>query len=77
MTSALLIIDVQEGLFTPPPADAAGTVARINQLSERARRAGVPVVVIQHHTPDDELPHGSAAASARGAEGGAGRSSGG
>lgn len=43
MTSALLIIDVQEGLFTPPPADAAGTVARINQLSERARRAGVPL----------------------------------
>ncbi|RTG30644.1 isochorismatase family protein, partial [Serratia marcescens] len=40
MTTALLIIDVQEGLFTPPPADAAGTVARINQLSERARRAG-------------------------------------
>ncbi|HGM7044734.1 TPA: isochorismatase family protein [Serratia marcescens] len=61
MTTALLIIDVQEGLFTPPPADAAGTVARINQLSERARRAGAPVVVIQHHTPDDELPHGSAA----------------
>ncbi|MGP2689538.1 isochorismatase family protein, partial [Serratia nevei] len=61
MTTALLIIDVQEGLFTPPPADAAGTVARINQLSERARRAGVPVVVIQHHTPDDELRHGSAA----------------
>ncbi|HAT4911043.1 TPA: cysteine hydrolase [Serratia marcescens] len=61
MTTELLIIDVQEGLFTPPPADAAGTVARINQLSERARRAGVPVVVIQHHTPDDELRHGSAA----------------
>jgi nicotinamidase-related amidase len=59
MKSALLIIDVQKGLFTPPPADAKATIDRINSLSTAARRAGVPVIFIQHQTPDDELAHGS------------------
>ncbi|WP_427184032.1 cysteine hydrolase family protein [Bordetella bronchialis] len=50
MASALLIIDVQQGLFAPSPrpADAAAVIARINALAARARVAGVPVVFVQH-----------------------------
>lgn len=59
MKSALLIIDVQKGLFVPPPADADAVIERINQLSARARRSGVPVIFVQHQTADQELPHGS------------------
>lgn len=59
MKSALLIIDVQKGLFVPPPAEADAVIVRINQLSERARQAGVPVIFIQHQTEHDELLHGS------------------
>ncbi|MBP1128566.1 MULTISPECIES: cysteine hydrolase family protein [Serratia] len=61
MKSALLIIDVQKGLFTPPPADAEATIDRINTLSASARQAGVPVIFIQHQTAGDELAHGSEA----------------
>lgn len=59
MKSALLVIDVQEGLFTPPPADAGAVVERINRLSAGARKAGAPVIFIQHQTAHQELPHGS------------------
>ncbi|CAB1212247.1 cysteine hydrolase [Serratia liquefaciens] len=59
MKSALLVIDVQKGLFTPPPADAEATIDRINTLSAAARQAGVPVIFIQHQTQHDELAHGS------------------
>lgn len=40
MSSALLVVDVQEALFRPQPrpADADATVARINALAARARR---------------------------------------
>ncbi|NXZ86000.1 cysteine hydrolase [Serratia fonticola] len=61
MKSALLVIDVQQGLFNPPPAEAEQVLARINQLSERARQAGVPVIFIQHQTAHEELSAGSAA----------------
>jgi nicotinamidase-related amidase len=58
---ALLVIDVQRGLFDPEPRpfEADLVVQRINGLTERARTAGAPVVFIQHETPTDELPHGS------------------
>lgn len=59
MQSALLIIDVQKGLFVPPPADADAVIERINQLSARARQSGVPVIFVQHQTADQELAHGS------------------
>ncbi|HFK7188639.1 cysteine hydrolase family protein [Serratia odorifera] len=59
MTAALLIIDVQKGLFMPPPADADAVIDRINMLSAAARQAQVPVIFIQHQTADDELAHGS------------------
>ncbi|MBB4195009.1 nicotinamidase-related amidase [Rhizobium aethiopicum] len=57
MTKALLIIDVQNAILsgkaTPerqPEVDSAldETVARLALLKERARQAGVPVVLVQH-----------------------------
>lgn len=58
---ALLVIDVQRGLFDPEPRpfEADVVVQRINALAEKARAAGAPVVFIQHETPTDELAHGS------------------
>ncbi len=48
--SAALVIDVQRGLFCtkPPPFEAEAVVARINAVTEKARRAGAPVIFIQH-----------------------------
>jgi nicotinamidase-related amidase len=60
MKQALLVIDVQCGLFdaAPRPFEADTVVGRINALTARAREAGVAVVRVQHeHT--GELPHGS------------------
>ena len=50
MTTALLIIDVQQALCTGPEAVANGetTIASINLLSAHARAAGVPVIFVQH-----------------------------
>ncbi len=47
---AVLVIDVQTGLFraTPLPFDAAGTLARINETTAKARAAGLPVIFVQH-----------------------------
>lgn len=61
---ALLVIDVQQGLFAPEPqpANAADVIARINQLTERARAQGVPVVFVQHEATEGEhFRHGSEA----------------
>ena len=56
MKSALLVIDVQHGLFdeTPRPFEAEAVIERINILTARARAAGVPVVFIQHEAGDIE-----------------------
>lgn len=50
MPTALLIIDVQQGLFAPSPRpdDADRIVTRINQLSAAARLAGAQVIFVQH-----------------------------
>lgn len=58
--AALLIIDVQRGLFDPEPRpfEADAVIDRINALSARARAAGAPVVFIQHEDAS-ELVHGS------------------
>ncbi|KAB8145712.1 cysteine hydrolase [Chloroflexia bacterium SDU3-3] len=50
MSTALLIIDVQRGLFDdePRPFEADLVVERINGLAELARAAGAPVAFIQH-----------------------------
>jgi len=53
MTAALLIIDMQKGLFTSDRRrhDQAGTVARLNTLAAKVRSANGTVIFIQHHGP--------------------------
>lgn len=52
MSSALMIIDVQQALCVGQYAmfEADRVIARINDMSRRARDAGVPVVVVQHES---------------------------
>jgi nicotinamidase-related amidase len=50
MQSAVLVIDVQRGLFDeiPRPYEAEEIIGRINSITGRARKAKVPVIFIQH-----------------------------
>ncbi|KRG70009.1 cysteine hydrolase family protein [Pseudoxanthomonas dokdonensis] len=59
--AALVIVDVQCGLFDvePAPADADAVIERINQLSRQARQAELPVIVVQHEQAEGALVHGS------------------
>lgn len=50
MKQALLIIDMQAGLFEPPPAEATHIIQRINQLAHQARQQHIPVFFIQHES---------------------------
>ena len=52
MDTALLVIDVQQGLFqkSTPIYQAEALIANINQLQARAHAAGAPVFFIQHST---------------------------
>ena len=61
MVAALLVVDVQEGLFgpTPSPALSGDIFSRINELTSRSRAAGVPVIFIQHETAMGDLQFGS------------------
>jgi len=61
MSSALLIIDVQQALCSGEYQcfDIRRVIDTINQLSTRARTAGVPVVLIQHEEKDSPLAHGA------------------
>ena len=61
MTTALIVIDVQTGLFAPPPAQADAVLDAINRLMAGARANGVPVIFVQHETAHDELRYGSPA----------------
>lgn len=54
--TALLVVDVQKDVVDGA-WDRDGVVRRIADLVDRARRAGVPVVWVQHS--DDELARGS------------------
>ncbi len=69
MNTALLIIDVQQGLCEGEHCayDSPLVIARINQVSEKARPAGAVVIFIQHEstsgylefeTPAWQLAHG-------------------
>ncbi|MBB2486173.1 cysteine hydrolase [Mitsuaria sp. WAJ17] len=59
MPQALLIIDVQQALFDPPPFEAPAVIERINALAERFRAKGLPVFLIQHQSPQGALQAGS------------------
>lgn len=51
MNRALVIIDVQQGMFSNPamqPFDGVATVERIRALLDRARSAGLPIFFVQH-----------------------------
>jgi nicotinamidase-related amidase len=59
---ALLVIDVQCGMFTHPtarPHDGEAVVSRIAGLVDTARSSGAPVIFVQHAgRPDEPLaPH--------------------
>lgn len=59
--SALLVIDVQQGLFrkSTPIYQAERLLTNIEMLVARAHAAGTPVVYVQHAS-DKVLPYGSA-----------------
>lgn len=61
MHTAVLVIDVQQGLCEGPDAayDCPGTIERINAVTQRARDARVPVFFIQHESSAGYLEHGS------------------
>lgn len=63
MNTAVLVIDVQQGLCEGDGAafEAAQTIDRINQVTAKARAAGRPVIFIQHESGSGYLEHGSAA----------------
>lgn len=50
MKTALLIIDVQQGLCEGEHSafESADVISRINRVSAKARAAGIPVIFIQH-----------------------------
>ena len=62
MNTAVLVIDVQQGLCEGDGAafEAAQTIERINQVTAKARAAGRPVIFIQHESGSGYLEHGSA-----------------
>ena len=52
MSKALVIIDVQKGMWENPehpPYDDAGVLARIAALIAKARASHAPVMYVQHH----------------------------
>lgn len=59
MKTALLIIDMQKGSFTPDAArfDVDGLVARLNALARRVRASGGLVIFIQHNGPEGDPHH--------------------
>ncbi len=61
MNTAILVIDVQQGLCEGDGAafEAAQTIDRINQVTAKARAAGRPVIFIQHESGSGYLEHGS------------------
>ena len=62
MTTALLIIDLQQGMFTagPAPHDGEAVLSRVAGLIERARAEGVPVLHVRHDGgADDPLARGT------------------
>lgn len=61
MSTALLIIDVQQALCSGEYEcfDIQRVFQNINGLSANARGIGIPVILVQHEAEDDLLQHGS------------------
>ncbi len=61
MKSAVLVMDVQQGLFQdePRPFMADETLQVINQLTDKARENDVPIIFIQHEVSEGPLMHGT------------------
>ena len=61
MTTAILIIDVQQALCSGEyeAFDAQGVIERINLVTRKARVAGAPVILIQHEAGGGPLQHGT------------------
>jgi nicotinamidase-related amidase len=61
MKTALLIIDVQQGLCEGEhnAFESADVIMRINRVSAKARAAGVPVIFIQHESTSGDLEFGT------------------
>jgi nicotinamidase-related amidase len=63
MATALLIIDVQQGLCEGPDDafESQQVIARISEVSRKARAAGAPVIFIQHEGKSGSgyLEHGT------------------
>ena len=59
MKATLVIIDMQEGSFTPRGArhDTAGLVGRLNALAGAVRSAGGSVIFVQHDGPAGDPHH--------------------
>ena len=63
MKTAVLVIDVQQGLCEGEGKafDCEAVIARINQVTRKARIADVPVIFIQHESTSGYLEHGTPA----------------
>ncbi len=63
MTSAVLVIDVQQGLCEGEGVafDCPATIERINAVTHKARLTGVPVFFVQHESTCGYLEYGTPA----------------
>lgn len=60
-TTALIIIDMQQGLFADRlPDDYAAVLQRLQLLYQAARQAHCPVIFVCHEAPDSMLAYQSA-----------------
>ncbi|MCE0494266.1 cysteine hydrolase family protein [Vibrio salinus] len=61
MKSAVLIIDVQKGLFDtqPGPFESEEVIEQINTVTSWARSNQYPVIYVQHELDDSVLEYGS------------------
>jgi nicotinamidase-related amidase len=59
MKTALIVIDMQLGSFTPYSVrhDTLGTVERINRLAAKVRARKMPVIFVQHDGPVGDPHH--------------------
>ena len=57
MKTALLVIDMQQGLFNTPPYELEEVVERINQLTRAARKADQTVIWVMHEKEGSPLAY--------------------